>query len=152
MKICTICGKDKSFDDFYLQKKPNREEWAPMPSCKACHKVTIRSRFKSKNSTQRADYYRKMRARQLTRLYGITSEEYAALVDKQQGVCRICGKSEVRITISGKVSGLAVDHDHITGRVRGLLCWKCNTRMGYFEKYNLIPSLMKYLRLEGIPQ
>lgn len=148
MKICTTCGEPKPPEDFYLQKKPQREEWAPMSQCKACHKSITLAYVNAMSEEKRADYYRKMRARQLTSLYGITSEEYTSLVDKQQGVCRICGKPEVRITISGKVSGLSVDHDHVTGRVRGLLCWKCNTRMGYFEKYALIPSLRKYLRLK----
>lgn len=52
--------------------------------------------------------------------YGITSEEYDAIYKAQGGVCAICRRA------SGKRRRLAVDHDHKTGFVRGLLCRPCN--------------------------
>lgn len=62
-------------------------------------------------------------------LYGLTPEDYAVLVDKQHGVCLICLKPP---DPEGKPISryLHVDHDHRTGRVRGLLCGKCNTALG----------------------
>lgn len=54
-------------------------------------------------------------------------EDYQALFDKLDGRCAICRK-----TPTGRM-GLCVDHDHETGRVRGLLCWKCNTALGVFD-------------------
>ncbi len=50
----------------------------------------------------------------------------------QGGVCAICGLPETRV-VKGKLNRLAVDHDHTTGRVRGLLCFRCNTCLGRFE-------------------
>ena len=58
--------------------------------------------------------------------YGITSDEYASMLNEQNGVCWICGGK------SGK-KRLAVDHDHKTGEVRGLLCKRCNRMLGYYR-------------------
>lgn len=58
----------------------------------------------------------------LQRTYGITAEEYDAILDHQEGRCAICLKPP-------KAKRLAVDHDHRTGLVRGLLCTNCNHRL-----------------------
>jgi hypothetical protein len=62
--------------------------------------------------------------------YGITREEYDALTIKQGGLCAICKGSDPR---RGKSTRLFVDHDHETGRVRGLLCHRCNVALGGFS-------------------
>src|SRR5437016_3981322 len=53
------------------------------------------------------------------RKYDITVDQYKMLLERQNGVCAICG-------LPPKTRRLAVDHDHITKRVRGLLCFRCN--------------------------
>lgn len=60
--------------------------------------------------------------------YGFTLnyEDYLALTKKQKNLCAICEKPE-------KKKSLAIDHDHITHRTRGLLCQKCNRGLGCFE-------------------
>jgi hypothetical protein len=63
----------------------------------------------------------------LKRAYGITDSDYEARLRAQGGVCAICGRCDSRRY------RLAVDHCHLTGRVRGLLCGKCNRALGYFE-------------------
>jgi hypothetical protein len=68
----------------------------------------------------------------LRREYGISLEEYQWMLEVQDGVCAICRKPEVRIC------RLSVDHDHETGQVRGLLCAKCNSILGYAEDQPLI--------------
>lgn len=60
----------------------------------------------------------------LKKKYGITLEDYTALLSKQRGQCRICG------TLKSEWGQLAVDHNHDTGAVRGLLCFNCNTSIG----------------------
>ncbi|WP_292980954.1 endonuclease VII domain-containing protein [Mycobacterium sp.] len=59
--------------------------------------------------------------------FGITLSEYRAMEDSQSGVCAICGLE----CVSGR--SLAVDHDHGTGEVRGLLCANCNRAIGLFK-------------------
>lgn len=60
------------------------------------------------------------------RKYGITRDKYRALYFHQQGVCAICGEPER----TERNALLAVDHDHVTGQVRGLLCSHCNRAIG----------------------
>lgn len=74
-------------------------------------------------------------AGRLQRLYGITPDDYVTLFRAQEGACAICHKPE---TVEGR--SLAVDHDHETGEVRGLLCFRCNTALG---KFNDDPQLLR---------
>lgn len=63
----------------------------------------------------------------LKRKYGITPEPYDALLAEQEGGCAICGRPP-RSDIA-----LHVDHEHGTGRIRGLLCFRCNNALGDFD-------------------
>jgi hypothetical protein len=63
------------------------------------------------------------------RRYGITLEQYFELFNKQNGVCAICSRPESEI-LRGKIRALNVDHDHSTGKIRGLLCSECNKGIG----------------------
>lgn len=72
--------------------------------------------------------------------YGITLHQYNDMLSKQGGVCCICKKPRA----DGK--RLAVDHNHTTGRVRGLLCDMCNRGLGYFsENTDRLRSAAEYL-------
>lgn len=85
--------------------------------------------------------------------YGITVEDYDALFSKQGGMCAICGTTK-----SGKQGQhFAIDHDHSTGRVRGLLCIKCNGWLGWYEANqfaagNYVGFPCQYYVLEKIPK
>lgn len=65
------------------------------------------------------------------RLYGITVEQFNARLSEQGGVCAICRRPESDLGSSGRLRPLSVDHDHVTGAVRGLLCNRCNGMLGY---------------------
>lgn len=65
------------------------------------------------------------RKHHLKRAYGLTLEQYDQMFEVQGGVCAICNGPET----NGK--RLSVDHDHKTGRIRGLLCHKCNGLLGF---------------------
>lgn len=66
---------------------------------------------------------------QLMADYGITPAEYDALLENQGGLCAICRKPET-VARDGKVMRMPVDHCHDTGRIRGLLCHRCNRAVG----------------------
>ena len=85
--------------------------------------------------------------------YGITIEEYVAISSSQNDVCAICHKKETRITRpnaktykNGIAPRLAVDHDHESGVIRGLLCHNCNIGIGHFQdNIDLLKSAITYL-------
>lgn len=76
--------------------------------------------------------------------YGLTVEEYDVMVSNQGGVCASCKRVETHRNQFGVVS-LAVDHDHETGEVRGLLCGRCNRALGLlWDDVKNIENLMNY--------
>ena len=81
----------------------------------------------------RRTHPRKLKHLALTRDFGISVDDYERLLAAQGGVCAICGRGETRRHQVGKLMGLSVDHDHRTGRVRGILCSTCNLTLGKFE-------------------
>lgn len=72
------------------------------------------------------------RAAWLLNRYGLTIEQYEAMLEGQGGRCAACGRVETRI-LKGLVSRLSVDHCHATGVVRGLLCHNCNLAVGHMQ-------------------
>jgi hypothetical protein len=83
----------------------------------------------------------------LQRNYGLSLEEYARMLHAQNYVCAICEQPEVRLGNDGKPVALHVDHDHKTGKVRGLLCYKCNSGLGSFnEDTDLMRRAAEFLK------
>jgi hypothetical protein len=79
------------------------------------------------------------------RKFGINRKQYGDLLLAQNGLCAICRQPETD-TRNGQVKALAVDHDHETGVVRGLLCVACNTGLGKFkDNRNTMLAAIKYL-------
>jgi len=90
---------------------------------------------------------RASRKANLRRKYGITDEQYDAMLKAQNGACAICKRPE-RMFIGSTRTRLAVDHSHKTGKVRGLLCSTCNTALGAFgEDPERIRKAIEYIRL-----
>jgi Autographiviridae endonuclease VII len=80
----------------------------------------------------------------LMRFYGMTIEAYEALEQQQGGVCAICEGPPL-----GRAIRLHVDHCHETGRVRGLLCGKCNTAIAFLgDNPNLLKRVADYFSEE----
>ena len=90
------------------------------------------NREKAKATTQEWRDTEHGRNKMLLNKYGITLEQYNEMLDKQLHACAICKEPESQ-TNQGKVKRLAVDHCHKTGKVRGLLCQRCNTTLGRYE-------------------
>ncbi|GAG75082.1 unnamed protein product, partial [marine sediment metagenome] len=76
--------------------------------------------------------------------YGIDEKEYRRLFELQNGVCAICGESE-KVMYKGTPRKLAIDHNHVNGKVRGLLCTKCNVRLGFLENLEFVTKARIYL-------
>lgn len=102
-KTCKGCGSG------------TRKLSAPGPRCASCHRAR-------KKAAREAAH-----GRWILKTYGITSEQYEFLYKAQGGSCYICCRAK------GISKKLAVDHDHATGYVRGLLCTTCNKILGHFR-------------------
>ncbi len=115
---CTICGKEKPFKDFV--KRNNRPKNARQPYCLECH------------AKKRRDNYIGGQFREWDSInkYGVTKEQYDKLVEQQNGVCAICQNPQIKKHLKTRLS---IDHDHVSGRVRGLLCDTCNRALGLFK-------------------
>lgn len=90
-------------------------------------------------------YKNRKRILYLRTRYNLSLNEYQKLLKKQNGVCAICKEKEISI-FKGTIRMLAVDHDHRTGKVRGLLCGHCNHGLGNFkDNIKLFKNAIKYL-------
>jgi hypothetical protein len=82
----------------------------------------------------------------LKRLYGLTLEDYERLLAAQGGVCAICESPPGANGGPGTRRFLAIDHNHATGKIRGLLCHHCNVAIGYLhEDLKLFDKARAYL-------
>lgn len=108
-----------------------------------CKQRSIDSR-KARKEADPVAYRVSWRDKHLRKTYRITHKEYLQLLADQGGKCAICGATE---RIPGKGGTLAVDHDHDTHKVRGLLCMLCNRGIGAFrDNAAFLSSAAKYLR------
>lgn len=91
------------------------------------------------------------RRRHRLRTYGLTEADYTAMLRKQKGVCAICKLPERVVDHkTGVIKNLSVDHCHATGKVRALLCWKCNAVLGKAnDSIEMLQAMIRYLRKYG---
>lgn len=120
-KWCGLCHALKPFSDFY---KRTMSKDGLSYRCKECSNSNNNEWMRAKPKEERQKIYH---ARDMKRKFGITAETYDALFLAQEGVCAICKMPNPTRT------RLAVDHDHKTGEVRGLLCGPCNMLLHRIE-------------------
>lgn len=107
------------------------------PDCKECHAQYHKDQ-REKNSLS------KYREPELRKKYGISLADYEAMLQSQDGGCAICHVPEKEAHKASEY--LCVDHDHATGKVRGLLCSDCNRGLGCFrDTPALLTESAKYL-------
>lgn len=168
---CTRCAADKPRSDFSTHRSGRPQTW-----CKPCVNEYSRERYASRpevqvavkararvwakqNPDKRAAQARAMRARwkserpesiallrrnwEIRKKYGLTPDDYDALLASQGGVCAICRGAPAK-------RPFAVDHCHRTGRVRGLLCNRCNVAIGNFrDDAEIIQRALDYLQFRS---
>jgi Autographiviridae endonuclease VII len=152
LKTCPECGETKPREEFH---KHAGHRDGLRKRCKQCVSNYAR-RWREANleriSTAAAEYRRanpdKCRVAQrrngLKRNYGLTVDQYDALLTEQQGRCAICGGTEP----GPNYARFVVDHCHRTGKVRGLLCALCNWGIGYLQDNpEIMTSATVYLRM-----
>jgi hypothetical protein len=134
LKVCNgPCGLEKRVRDFYVEWSRRAKPYV-FSKCKVCTDEKNKA-WKAENQ----DLIRRNRRRHALKKYGLTLEQYEAMVDAVGGACELCG------TVPDKQ--LSVDHCHTTGVVRGLLCQRCNMGIGYFDDdIERIAGVVTYLQ------
>lgn len=172
-KVCVRCHKPKPLGEFNIHNvargyhrnfcKECQNEWAKKwretPDGQEYHK-TYNEGHREKQTeyrqiyreafldspelqTKQKDYLRRWG---LKNNFGITLEEYEKMLSAQDGKCAICG-TDKPYKRSKLQSNFSVDHDHVTGKVRGLLCFRCNTGIGHFQdNIDLMKEAIVYLQ------
>lgn len=129
MKLCCRCK---------IASKHKKDNY-----CKECRTIV--------RLTRRRNYHEEIRLNERKNeyrtKYGITLEDYESMYLEQNGKCKICFSKT-----SGRKSGIfLVDHDHSTGKVRGLLCARCNVGLGNFdEDRDRMLRAIRYVEKEGV--
>ena len=129
MKKCSACQVVLDESMFYKGYR----------NCKPCH-LNIVSKYQKKNKKKIAIKDRRIK---IKNKYGMSLEDYDRMVNKQKGKCKICFGSNIENKNS---KNLYIDHCHITGIVRGLLCHRCNVTLGRIkDSKDWLESAIKYL-------
>lgn len=133
-KICTKCEECKPVKDYYkIGTRGNKvSSW-----CKVCIKEQTKQ-YRLDNVDKKKISSRRYN---LMRTYGLTEHQYDELLKKQNYCCAVCGKHETE-----ENRRLAVDHNHKTGEIRGLLCNYCNHRIvGKWTDGDLLRRVADYI-------
>lgn len=141
-KYCPACKQILNLTEFSTMKVRN----GISSHCKSCNNQRSKEYMKTPHGQEKKEEYYKKRKekyvdRKLRKKFGISYEQYKKILDRQDGKCSICGK-----TPEENKKLLAVDHNHLTGKNRGLLCSSCNICIGFIEKNKLsVNSISNYL-------
>lgn len=139
-------GKRKRVNERWLKRA--KERYASDPDHREKLKHQSRARAARKKSDDPVAWQAENSAKSLKAMckrLGMTIEQYVVMEESQDGCCAICGRPETIIK-RHKVCRLAIDHDHETGEVRGLLCSNCNRGLGMFkDSPNLLWAAANYL-------
>jgi hypothetical protein len=127
-------------DTYYSRNKERIKEYIKTEEYKIKKRAARKKRVAIKGASLKEE--KTKRNYHLKKTYNITTEVYDVLLLKQNGQCAICKKNQSDIK-----RRLSVDHSHSNGKVRGLLCYNCNTAIGYFkENISCFLEAIKYLQ------
>lgn len=156
LQCCTRCGEWQGLEQFYMQSprvlaSGKLEKVRRHPHCSTCHKERCRAWRKAhpgRMASAARDLYERSEACRLSkrnsrykRIYGITLADFDRMVEEQGGRCALCDGPPCASRFKRSTEArFHVDHCHKTGKVRALLCYKCNAGIALL---NDDPNLMK---------
>jgi hypothetical protein len=128
------------------KEREYQREYRSRPDVKRKHNTIYR---KPGSKEKAKEYQKEYRIKNETKFkeykcknYGITLKDWTAMFDLQNGCCAICGVPQSKLKKS-----LYIDHCHITGKVRGLLCYGCNTILGYSkDSIEMLDKAIEYIK------
>lgn len=150
VKLCTKCGETKPVTEFG-RDRPRRDGLTYW--CRSCLRAYRQTRTDKTREYARQHYQANRatrreqgRAAHLRRTFGLTEAEYQAMLEAQGGGCAICG-------VAPGERAHPVDHDHESGRVRGILCDHCNRGLGCFaDDPDRLAAAAAYLAARPAPR
>ena len=133
-KSCSKCRHTKPLECFSLDRKTKSGYY---PYCKLCRKMASKERLKNpKNKLLNIE-------KNLKKKFGISLVQWDKIFESQNGCCKICDKHQLNFN-----TRLCVDHCHKTGKIRGLLCDRCNKGLGMFnDREELLLKAIQYLKV-----
>lgn len=155
MRVCMKCRLPQNLSEFPPRKdRPGKT----FGQCRRCQ-AKIRTKWRQDHREEKREYnrawaaanpetarrsslnwYYRNQGYRLKKVYGISVDDWNAFFIKQEGACAICREVST-------ARRLSVDHDHSTGKVRGLLCSACNTAIGLLkESEDILKSATDYLK------
>ncbi len=120
MKSCPKCKQEKELSEFYSHWHKRDKRYRIDSYCKLCSNTRSQEYENSENGKK------KRKDSRLKRMFGISAETWDAWYSIQDGKCAICKQ------LFGDTRFIHTDHDHETGKVRGLLCHLCNTKLDWY--------------------
>jgi hypothetical protein len=173
---CGKCRNERAWKDGAKCKKHGllkKEDVKTNGRCKLCHRLSANNKrnnnrewFNAKMAEDRKKNPEKWAARykkdyqvnlkkygefritkEIARMHGLTHDQYEKMFIDQDSKCKICNEPESRkMKRTGKVMRMVVDHNHATGKVRGLLCHKCNVLISMArESIDILEMAILYL-------
>jgi hypothetical protein len=156
LKYCSGCEKELTTEEFGVDKQRHDSLTSRCRSCRNKYSKkwerenpdSVAVKNKRARERERKKYLtpegrRIHKDRELRSTFGISLAEYETMLKNQNHGCAICSRQ----TAGHRTIYFAVDHNHKTGKVRGLLCSSCNRGIGhFFENINFMSSAIDYLR------
>lgn len=140
LRTCKACGETKLLTDFPFRSKARNHR---DPNCKPCRNAQNAAANERRKVRDPERVRREARSVHLRNKYGLTLEAYDVRVEAQGGRCAACDTP---------TEHLLVDHDHVTGEVRDLLCNGCNCSLGHAgDSIERLRQLIAYLERHAMP-
>jgi hypothetical protein len=134
-KRCSKCFVVKPLASFGNYTSPRTGKIYPRSACKSCVRIAVAKRMREWRKNNPGKRREGKRRTEMKCRYGMAPSDYEAILERQGGVCAICKgvqtRKQKRHLNPGQPDILHIDHDHATGKVRGLLCHCCNMLIGH---------------------
>ena len=131
MTACNVCRQDKPRESFSADRRRKDGLQARCKSCAAEIAKKWRLENQERVTAVRRDWEKRNPERHLLTKFGIRADEKRAIFEAQGSVCGACGSGHHgHPRIEGE-TGWCLDHCHASGKIRGVLCWRCNLALGY---------------------
>jgi hypothetical protein len=163
VRVCIRCNQEKTAEEFFSDPRRKGRTAYLRSRCKDCTKADVKTARakrgdiirRQERDSQRRNYPKNGHVKRLWSLkwrlknkFGLTVEQFFAMLEEQGNACATCRRF-IEPVASGRsrFTSACVDHDHTTGKIRGLLCNPCNLAIGYLEEdAERLDALAAYLR------